>query len=143
MQIYDSYLYFENFSFKGRQVNSSNQDPSSPTMLMKLNPRNPFQTSDALNYDMDSEDEMQELMGEDMLDSGEEEDEYYVESETGQVIYSKCSVTDNDADLEEEGWIVPDDYVSSDSDDEQHSQMRMGENDAEFELRRQQREIEK
>ena len=81
MQIYDSYLYFENFSFKGRQVNSSNQEP--PTMLVKVNPRNPFQTSDALNYDMDSEDEMQELMGEDMLDSGEDEDDYYVESETG------------------------------------------------------------
>ena len=78
---------------------------------------------------------MQEMLGEDMMDS-EEEQEF--DSVTGELI----KYGDADSDLIEEGWIVPDDQFS-DSEDQSSVTIRDGENEAEYELRRQQREIER
>ena len=63
MHIWDSCLAFENFVFKGP--------------VRAVNPRNPFeQVTDKMvvNYDLDSEDELQELMGEDAEDDYESDD---------------------------------------------------------------------
>ena len=61
------------------------------------------------NYELDSEDELEELMG---IDAANEEDDYDSE-------YSRVPAIDgtgNDLELVNEGWLVPDDYVSDSSD---------------------------
>ena len=119
LQLWDSILAFENYSFKGD--------------TRSVNPRNPFQTVDEINYELDSQDELQELMGED-ADSWE--DEY--DSECGPV---RIDGKGDNQDLVDEGWIVPNDYISDSSDSDVTP--RDGENEAEYELRRQQKQIEK
>ena len=73
---------------------------------------------------MDSEDELQELMGE---DANSENDSYG--SEFAEL---QKDAKGNDLELVNEGWIVYDDYVSDSSD---NISIRDGENEAEYELR--------
>ena len=49
----------------------------------------------------------------------------------------KYGAQDNDSDLIEEGWIVPDDYFSDSEFDSSSVSKRDGENEAEYEIRRQ------
>ena len=117
--IWDSCLSYESFSFRGN--------------LQGLNPRNPLQVCDTINYDMDSEEELQELLGEDMNSDGEEGD---YDSETGEYYnLAKLDAKGNDMDLINEGWIVDDDYIS-DSEGISSLTEFEGENFAEYELRR-------
>ena len=82
---------------------------------------------------MDSEEELQELLGEDMNSDGEEGD---YDSETGEYYnLAKLDAKGNDMDLINEGWIVDDDYIS-DSEGISSLTEFEGENIAEYELRR-------
>ena len=121
LQLWDSALAYDSYSFRG--------DPKS------VNPRNPFQLVDSqINYDLDSEDELQELLGEEA--DSQDEDDYDSECQPGD-----CDGRGNDLELVTQGFIVPDDYVSDSSDsDVSH---RDGENEAEHEIRKQQKAIEK
>ena len=64
------------------------------------------------------------------MDSDSNGDDF--DSEMGEPI--KRDTLGNDIDLIEEGWIVPDDYIS-DSDNESSVTIREGENEAEYEIR--------
>jgi len=69
---------------------------------MKLTARNPFKKSDLIDYEIDSEDEWNDLCGEDVDDDGEEdEDDSY------------------DSDCVRDGWIVDDDELLSDTSQEE------------------------
>ena len=117
--LWDSCLSYESFSFRGN--------------LQGLNPRTPLQVCDTINYDMDSEEELQELLGEDMNSDGEEGD---YDSETGEYYnLAQLDAKGNDIDLINEGWIVDDDYIS-DSEGISSLTEFEGENIAEYELRR-------
>ena len=68
--------------------------------------RNPFKTDESvIDYDMDSEDELEEENGEDIVDEKEDEDEEMVEEE------------------EEEGFIVPDGYLSQSEKNDDHLEL--------------------
>ena len=68
---------------------------------MKLTARNPFKRSDLINYEADSEDEYNDLVGEDLDDDGEEDED------------------DEDSDLVADGWLVDDDELLSDTSQEE------------------------
>jgi len=121
--IWDSVLMYENFSFRGA--------------MSSVNPRNPFaRNEDCFNYEQDSEDELEELLGHDansQIDA--EEEEYDSEYPRGW----QLTGSGDDLELVNEGWLVPDDYLSSDSSVTRYDD----ENEAEHELRRQQKRIER
>ena len=122
IRLFDSVLEYENFSFY--------------TDLHCVNPRNPFQLNEvAINYELDSEDELQELMGDDA--NSDDNDEYDSEFSRGLELDGKG----NDLECVNEGWLVPDDYFS-DSDDSEVTP-KQDENEAEYELRCQRRRIER
>ena len=77
---------------------------------------------------MDSEDELAELIGEDANSENESYDSDALELER--------DAKGNDLELVNEGWIVDDDFVSDSSDT---ISLQEGENEAEYELRQQQR----
>ena len=98
-----------------------------------VNPRNPFMKDPQFDYDLDSEDEWQELNFDDLENDElrlEDEDEEEDNSELGskpdnqiQRLYDRsnfCMKTkfreDDDEELKEEGFIVADDNVGDDSD---------------------------
>jgi len=68
---------------------------------MKLTARNPFKKSDLINYEADSEDEWNDLEGEDVDDDGEEDED-----------------DSDDSGCIRDGWIVDDDEVLSDTSQE-------------------------
>ena len=69
---------------------------------MKFTARNPFKKSDLINYEADSEDEWDDLVGEDVDDDGEEDED-----------------DDVDSDLIADGWLVDDDELLSDTSQEE------------------------
>ena len=127
IQLWDSCIAYDNFSFNGNQ--------------RAVNPRDPLSKADesaGVNYDLDSEDELQELLGEGMDSDWDSEDSEARELQRDMLMDGKG----NDLELINAGFIVPDDYFS-DSDDQSSFCPRDGENEAEFELRRQQKQIER
>ena len=111
--IWDSVLEYENFSCNQK------------TRI--VNPRNPFQLNEtAINYELDSEDELAELLGDDVSNDG---DDYDSEYSRGPELDGKG----DDLECVNEGWLVPDDYIS-DSDSSNVTPIE-NENEAEYELR--------
>ena len=115
LQLWDSCLSYENHYFRA--------NPKT------VNPRDPLKLIESeINYEIDSEDELQELMGENAESSGGEDDD----SESREF---RRDNKGNDLDLVEDGWIVDsDDY--SDSSNNSSVSWHDGENEAEHEIRR-------
>ena len=108
IDLWDSCLPFESIAFKGK--------------FSSVNPRNFLQLSADVNYDLDSEDELEERLGEN-ADSEDADDS------------NSEDPRNDDRDLINEGWLVPDDYVSDDDSADLDVSFLEGENEAEHELR--------
>ena len=80
--------------------------------MRSVDPKDPFKMNDQINYDLDSEDELEELMGHDADDDAEDDEEDY-DSECPR---GALDGKGDDLELVNEGWILPDDYVSDSSD---------------------------
>ena len=114
IDLWDSCLTFESTAFDGK--------------YSSVNPRNFLQLSADVNYDLDSEDELEERLGE----NADSEDADDVNSEDPR---------NDDRDLIEEGWLVPDDYISDNDSADSDVPFLEGENEGEHELRIQQKRI--
>ena len=69
---------------------------------MKMTARNPFKKSDLIDYEVDSEDEWHDLIGEDVDDDGEEDED-----------------DSDDSSCVRDGWLVDDDELLSDTSQEE------------------------
>lgn len=132
IDIWDSYLVYENYSFS-KQHNLAN-------------PRNPFQINESPNrdilYDLDSEEELMELLGEDVEDEGD----FYGSEDLSGINAEKrraggCAPED-DQDLIEAGFIVPDDYFSDSESSDEEDQFPH-ETELEYQKRMQKKKLER
>ena len=82
--LWDSCLTYEGYSFKGN--------------TRSVNPRNFLQQSKDINYELDSEDELEERLGEDADSQDSDDSDFFSQNPK-----------EDDHDLVDEGWIVPDD----------------------------------